>query len=138
MNLLSTRPRRVGKTISLGGETPSYSVIGSDIVITGNIEASVDLHIEGRVEGDVRCATLVLGDSSTLKGNVYADRVRIAGTVIGAVETKDLAIEATARVNGDVTYERLRVASGGLIEGTLKCKASEAGDPLLKLVEAEA
>jgi cytoskeletal protein CcmA (bactofilin family) len=110
----------------LGGESPSYSV------------ATVDLHIEGRVEGDVRCATLVLGDSSTIKGSIFADRVRIGGTVHGSVETKDLAVESTARVNGDVTYERLRVASGGLIEGSLRCKASEAGDPLLKLVEAEA
>jgi cytoskeletal protein CcmA (bactofilin family) len=137
MNLLSTRPRRAAKTISLGGDAPAYSVIGADIVITGNIEATVDLHIEGRIEGDVRCATLVLGDNSTIKGSVFAERVRIAGTVYGSVDTKDLAIESTARVTGDVTYERLRVASGGMIEGNLKCK--EAGvDPLLKLVENEA
>jgi cytoskeletal protein CcmA (bactofilin family) len=138
MNLLSGRPRRAARSIPMGGEAPSYSVIGADIVINGNIEASVDLHIEGRIEGDVRCATLVLGDSSTIKGSVHAERVRIAGTVLGSVDTKDLAIESTARVTGDVTYERLRVASGGMIEGSLKCKAGEAGDPLLKLVENDA
>jgi cytoskeletal protein CcmA (bactofilin family) len=134
MNLLTPRQRPAAKPIPMGSENPAFSVIGSDIVITGNIEATVDLHIEGRVEGDVRCATLFLGDASTIKGKVIADRVRIAGTVEGSIETKDLAIEATAKVNGNINYERLRVASGGQIDGTLKCKADPSK---LKLVENE-
>ena len=123
-------------------EKNPVSVIGADIIITGNIESSVehhqiDLHIEGRVNGDVRCATLILGESSMIKGSVHADRVRVSGVVEGAVETKDLAVEATARVNGDVSYERLRVANGGVLQGNIKCKASEGpeGGSKLKLVE---
>jgi cytoskeletal protein CcmA (bactofilin family) len=136
MNLLSSRPRRGSKPIQMAPESPSYSVIGADIVVTGNIEATVDLHIEGRVDGDVRCATLFLGDSSTIKGNVFAERIRIAGIVQGSVDTKDLAIESTARVTGDVSYERLRVASGGMIEGSITCKATDETSRL-KLVEGE-
>ena len=106
-------------------ERGQMSVIGADITITGNIEASVDLHIEGRVNGDVRCATLILGENSSVNGSVYADRVRVSGTVEGSVETKDLAVEATARVVGDVTYDRLRVANGGVIEGSMKRRPME-------------
>ena len=118
-------------------ERAQMSVIGADITITGNIEASVDLHIEGRVTGDVRCATLILGESSSVNGKIFADRVRVSGAVDGAIETKDLAIEATARVIGDITYDRLRVANGGMVEGQMKRKAAEetAGDNKLKLVE---
>jgi cytoskeletal protein CcmA (bactofilin family) len=100
-------------------ERMPVSVIGEDIVITGNIEASVDLHIEGQVVGDVRCATLILGESSMVTGRIYAARVKISGTLDGAVETKDLAVEASARVKGKITYEHLRVANGGIIEGTI-------------------
>lgn len=100
-------------------EKKQISVIGSDIVITGNIEASVDLHIEGKVVGDVRCATLILGENSSVNGHIYAQRVKVSGTLDGAVETKDLAVEASARVKGEITYERLRVANGGIIEGTI-------------------
>ncbi len=103
----------------------AMSMIGADIIVTGNIEAKVDLHIEGRVNGDVRCATLILGENSSVNGSIYADRVRVSGTVEGAVETKDLAVEATARVTGDVTYDRLRVANGGVIEGNMKRRAVE-------------
>lgn len=121
-------------------ERNQMSVIGADITITGNIEASVDLHIEGRVKGDVRCATLILGESSTVSGSIYADRVRVSGMVEGSVETKDLAIEATARVTGDIVYSRLRVANGGVIEGQMKCKPSDevVDTGKLKLVEPKA
>ncbi len=117
------------------GEVKQMSVIGADITITGNIEASVDLHIEGRVKGDVRCATLILGENSSVAGSIYADRVRVSGTVEGSVETRDLAIEATARVTGDILYSRLRVANGGIIEGSMKCRPVEDDGGRLKLVE---
>ncbi len=118
-------------------ERAQMSVIGADITITGNIEASVELHIEGRVNGEVRCATLILGESSSVNGKIFADRVRVSGAVDGAIETKDLAVEATARVTGDITYDRLRVANGGVVEGQMKRKAVEdtTGDNKLKLVE---
>ncbi len=119
-------------------EVKPMSVIGADITISGNIEATVDLHIEGVVKGDVRCATLILGESSSVVGSIYADRVRVSGSVDGSIDTKDLAVEATARVVGDVLYARLRVANGGVIDGTMKSKPVEDGAAeasRLKLVE---
>ena len=119
-------------------ELSPASVIGPDTVITGNIEAGLTLQIDGRITGDVRCATLILGEESVIKGSVYADRVRVSGTVDGGIDTKDLAVEATARITGDVSYERLKVASGGVVQGNMKCKAPEAEDSeggKLKLVE---
>ena len=114
------------------------SVIGSDIVINGNIDATVDLHIEGKVVGDVQCQTLILGSQSTVDGNIRAERVRVSGTVKGSIETRDLAIEASASVTGDVVYERIRIANGGSLEGTLRRTSSEEGSTeaaRLKLVQ---
>lgn len=103
----------------LAPEEDQISVIGADILVTGNIEAEVDLHIEGRVQGDVRCATLILGSRSTIVGSIYSQRVRVSGTVEGSIETVDLAIESGARVTGDVTYSRLRIANGGIVAGKM-------------------
>ena len=146
-----------GKTTTAGSAPPAYqmgelpanesgerkpmSVIGADIVVTGNIEASVDLHLEGKVVGDVRCATLILGETSVIKGRIFATRVKVSGTVEGAIDTKDLAIEATARVSGEINYERIRVSNGGVIEGTVTRKAPDASAEeraRLKLVEPPA
>lgn len=109
------------------------SVIGADITITGNIEASVDLLIEGKVVGDVRCATLILGESSSIEGRIHAERVRVSGSVNGSVDTGDLAVEATARVSAEVSYERLRVANGGTLEGTIRRKPVEEATEASKL-----
>jgi len=114
------------------------SMIGNDIQITGNIEAEVDLHIDGRVQGDVRCATLILGENSTVIGTIHAERVRVAGTVEGAIDTTDLAIEATARVQGDIAYSRLRIANGGVISGTITHKPLDESARLKLVEEAEA
>ena len=112
-----------GEQVSAG----PVSIIGADIVVTGNIDATVDLQIEGRVIGDVRCATLVLGPESSIEGNIRAERVRVSGSVKGSIEARDLAVEASASVSGDVVYERLRIASGGAIEGTLRRSTGEEG-----------
>jgi cytoskeletal protein CcmA (bactofilin family) len=116
------------------------SVIGAGITITGNIEATDDLQVEGKVTGDVRCATLMLGEQSLIKGSIYAARVRAAGTVEGSIETGDLAVEASARIHGDVTYDRLRIAAGGIVQGQLKHKSSPEEDSetsKLRLVGAQ-
>jgi cytoskeletal protein CcmA (bactofilin family) len=81
---------------------------------------------------------LILGEHSSVKGSIYAERVRISGTVDGAIQTRDLAIEATARVNGDITYSRLRVANGGLVQGQMNHRSAEeqaSEGNKLKLVE---
>jgi cytoskeletal protein CcmA (bactofilin family) len=121
-------------------EASAPSVIGAGITVTGNIEATDDLQVEGKVTGDVRCATLMLGEHSLIKGSIYATRVRVAGTVEGSIETGDLAVEASARIEGDVTYHRVRIAAGGIVQGQMKHKASPEEDvetSKLRLVEAQ-
>ncbi|HEU0042975.1 polymer-forming cytoskeletal protein [Sphingomonas sp.] len=116
------------------------SVMGRDILVTGNIEATVDLMIEGRVVGDVTCATLVLGVESSVVGTIRADRVRISGKVEGALDTTDLAIEATAQVKGDISYSRIRVANGAIVEGSFTHRpapAEEMPETKLKLVDVQ-
>lgn len=116
----------------------TFSVIGSDVTVRGDIDATVDLHIDGTVEGDIRCAVLVQGPNSMIKGGVIADQARIAGTVEGAIAAKEIIIETSARVNGDIVYEKLSVASGSRIEGSFKHKSTgtvRAEDAGLKLIE---
>lgn len=101
------------------------SLIGSGILVEGDIVANVELQIRGKVVGDVRCDTLVLSERGEIRGNVVADRVRLSGSVEGAIDTGDLAIEATARVQGDLTYSRIRMATGAVVHGRMNHVARE-------------
>jgi cytoskeletal protein CcmA (bactofilin family) len=97
----------------------TFSVFGADVVITGDVRASVDLHIDGRVEGDVSCATLVQGTTSSIVGAVIAEQARIGGTVEGSIRVKALTVEQSARIKGDVSYETISMAQGAQIDGRL-------------------
>lgn len=101
----------------------TFSVIGSDVVITGNISAKVDLHVDGRVEGDISCASLVQGEASSIHGAITAESARLSGTVNGSVDARDLVITATANVTGDVSYETITIEQGGHVDGQFRHKS---------------
>jgi cytoskeletal protein CcmA (bactofilin family) len=102
----------------------TFSMIASDVEITGNLSARVDLHIDGKVQGDVSCGSLVQGESSVISGKVIAETARLSGRVDGSIEATELVIEASARISGDVIYENLTIAPGGQVEGKFKHKSS--------------
>lgn len=119
----------------------TFSVIGSDVTISGDIDATVDLHIDGTIEGDIRCATLIQGSGSTIRGAVSAEQARIAGAVEGSITAKVLIVEASAQVLGDVTYEKLTIEPGGHVEGNFRYKTAgtlKKEDPRLALIEGRA
>ncbi|WP_120716830.1 bactofilin family protein [Tsuneonella amylolytica] len=100
---------------SASGST--FSVIGSDVVIKGDIEASADLHIDGRVEGDIACASLVQGEGSHIQGGITAESARIGGAVTGSIAARELVVLRSARINGDVNYDALTIEQGAEVEG---------------------
>lgn len=102
----------------------TFSIIASDVEIVGNVNARVDLHIDGKVQGDVTCGSLVQGEGSLISGKVVAASARLSGQVEGSIEAVELVIEASARISGDVTYENLTIAPGGQVEGKFKHKSA--------------
>lgn len=108
---------RAMATRSAAGAT--FSILGADTAITGDISASADLHIDGRVEGDIACASLVQGESSEIVGGITAESVRLAGTVRGSISTRELVILKSARIHGDVQYDALTIEQGALVDGRL-------------------
>lgn len=103
-----------------------FSVIGPDMVVTGNVRATADLHIDGGIEGDVQCGNLVQGSESRIQGGVTAETARIAGSIEGSVRVKHLTVERSARIIGDVEYEDITIENGGHVDGRLKRTGGDA------------
>jgi len=95
----------------------TFSVIGADVVIKGNVEASADLHVDGAVEGDLACTSLVQGESSRIEGAIKAETARLAGAVKGTIAVRELVILKSARIEGDVYYEALTIEHGASVDG---------------------
>ena len=102
----------------------TFSIIAADVEIDGNVSARVDLHVDGKVQGDVTCGNLVQGEGSIIAGKVIAESAKLSGHVEGSIEANDLVIESTARITGDVVYSNLTIAPGGQIEGKFRHKSS--------------
>ncbi len=103
-----------------GAKRGMFSVLGPDVIVAGNVTASADLHIDGRVEGDVNCGSLAQGAESQIFGSVTAESARLAGAIEGTVRVRQLTIERSAKISGDVEYENITIENGGHIDGRLK------------------
>jgi cytoskeletal protein CcmA (bactofilin family) len=103
----------------------TFSVIGADVVIKGDISASADLHVDGTVEGDIACASLVQGESSRVEGAIEAATARLSGTVKGTTTVRELVILRSARIEGDVHYDTLTIEQGAQVEGRLAHDAAK-------------
>ena len=98
----------------------TMSFLGAEVTVTGSIEGQGNLHIDGRVDGDVTCATLIVGNNGQVNGNITADDAKIAGTINGTVAAQVLTIEASARITGDLSYDSVSVETGAQVDGRVK------------------
>ena len=120
----------------------TFSVIGTDVTIRGDVEASADLHVDGSVVGDLVCASLVQGESSRIEGAITSDTARLAGSVKGTITVRELVVLKTARIEGDVHYEALTIEQGAQVDGKFapdaaKPKASTSQSAVLDLGKDE-
>ena len=95
----------------------TFSVIGTDVVIKGDISASADLHVDGTIEGDIKCASLVQGEASAISGSVIAETARLSGRVNGSITARELTILKSAVIEGDVHYDALTIEQGASVDG---------------------
>lgn len=127
-----TSPSAAPRPVANGS---TFSVIGADVAIKGNVEASADLHVDGVVEGDIACTSLVQGESSRIEGSIVADGARLAGLLRGTITVRELVVLKTARIEGDVHYETLTIEQGANVNGRFAPDAGKAPAPAAAALE---
>ena len=105
---------------------PSISTIGEDLTITGNVTSKGELHVNGRVQGDVHCAALVLGENAQVEGSVVAHDVMVRGRLVGSVRALRVVLQSTAYVEGNLFHKSLSLEQGTHFEG----ESRPSDDPL--------
>jgi cytoskeletal protein CcmA (bactofilin family) len=119
------RPQAYAQPISVptpatSGAPMSTSVISKALKITGQLESTENIQIDGQVEGDVRGVNVKVGNGARVKGTVYGDEVEVSGTVDGKIEAKKVILTGTARMTGDVMHDDIKIESGAFIDGHCK------------------
>jgi cytoskeletal protein CcmA (bactofilin family) len=102
------------------------SLIAQGTLIEGHVRFDDGMRIDGEVVGDVRAqneksSLLVISETATVTGQVFASHVIINGTVRGPVHACQLLeLQPKARIEGDVSYAALEMHQGALITGQLR------------------
>lgn len=105
---------------------PMASVISKALKITGELESTEDIQIDGQIEGDVRGVGVKIGQNAKVKGTVYGDDVELAGTVEGRIESKKVVLTGTARMTGDIAHQEIKIEAGAYVNGNLKPELGKA------------
>jgi cytoskeletal protein CcmA (bactofilin family) len=108
------------------------SLVAASMTVTGDVEFSSGLRVDGRIHGNVGGAAgarglLVLSEHGTINGSVRAYDAVINGTITGDLDVEHfLELQPNAHVTGNITYRQLQLECGAAVEGRLVCAAADA------------
>ncbi len=102
------------------GSGQTVSVISDEITITGNINSTGDLIINGKVDGEITCDSLEIGPNGNVKGTVKAEFCLIAGNVEGKLAAKSINVSSSGNLNGRLSYGKLEIENGANVEIKLR------------------
>src|SRR5438045_195105 len=99
------------------GET---TLIGTSIVIKGDLSCGEDLYIDGQVEGtiDPKGNRLTIGPHGRVKASVNASAVVVQGKLEGSIQASDrVDLKKSAVVTGDIATQRISIDDGAYFKG---------------------
>ena len=96
---------------------PTRSLIDAWLTITGNLQSEGEVQVDGKVEGDIRCAHLVVGKYATINGNIVAEEVVVRGKVTGVIRANRVILQDSARVESEIFHKKLAIEEGAVFDG---------------------
>ena len=96
------------------------SIISADLHIVGDIEGGGVLHVDGRVDGNIRCEKLTIGESGQVEGEIVTTSLTLLGMITGTVRARTVRMMETAHMIGDVAHEKIEIQAGAIVNGLYK------------------
>jgi cytoskeletal protein CcmA (bactofilin family) len=97
------------------------TVIGSSIVIDGEISGEEDLIIQGTVKGRIVLKeNLYVEQSGVVEADIETRNIEVSGQVTGNIQASDkVEIAAGGRAVGDIKAPRILIADGAIFKGNV-------------------
>lgn len=95
------------------------TVIGSGIVIDGEISGDAPVVVEGTVKGRIALDAMVsVAEEGVVEADIDSAEVEISGSVTGNIAAGDrVEIRPEGRVVGDIRSPRILIADGASFKG---------------------
>ena len=105
------------------------SIIGEDLTIRGNVTSKGEIQVDGEIEGDIRCGSLLVGDKARVMGGVVAEDVVVRGNIVGSITGLRVTLQGQCHVEGDIFHQSLAIEQGAYFEG----KSRRSDNPLAEI-----
>ena len=101
------------------GVAGAETVIGTGVVVTGDLTSESDVIIDGTLIGSIKAGgNVTLGINAAVKANIKAINVTVGGSLKGNIAAEGEAeIRETGHVEGDIKASGLSIATGGTFSG---------------------
>ena len=99
----------------------AHTVIGTSIVIDGEISGGEDLVIQGTVKGKIALKeSLFVESSGVIEADIETANVEVSGQVTGNIAaTEKVELKANCKVVGDIRSPRVLTADGAVFKGSV-------------------
>lgn len=98
-------------------DTTVFLAINSRVKIVGTVEFDGPVQIDGTVEGDVKCASVLIAKSGSVEGTIVASTVTVSGGVNGAIYADKLVLKSDCDVEGEIYHREFVLEQGSNFEG---------------------
>ncbi len=97
----------------------NVAIFAEGLKMVGSITTDGLVEVYGQVDGEMRCATVVVSRQAHVAGNMVAERVVLDGTMEGPIECEEIVLKSNANVIGDIACESVMIEKGAFMEGRL-------------------
>ena len=99
----------------------AHTLIGSSIVIDGEISGGEDLVILGTVKGKITLKeSLYVEGSGVIEADIDTSTVEVSGNVTGNIHASDkVELKTDCKVVGDIRAPRILIADGAAFKGSV-------------------
>lgn len=104
-------------------------MLGKTLALRGELRASEDIVVEGRIDGPITCEShsVVLSSSAAVTGPILARDITIFGRAAGQLVATDVVdIRPDATVTGQIVSQRLILDEGASFNGRVTPQHLEA------------
>jgi cytoskeletal protein CcmA (bactofilin family) len=93
------------------------TVIAKGLKIVGSVAAEGLVEVNGQIDGELHCTSLIISRGAHVTGTVAAERVVVDGKVEGPIQGGDVVLKSQAHVVGDIHHRSLAIERGAYFEG---------------------
>ena len=93
------------------------TVIAKGLKIVGSVTAEGLVEVNGQIDGELHCTSLIISRGAHVTGTVAAERVVVDGKVEGPIQGRDVILKSQAYVIGDIHHQSLAIERGACFEG---------------------